>query len=114
VNTLNYMDFYQKALVPIGENDLSCYKNATTTLQAGHSHWLIALVGELKNIDKEFYCWKVSIYPADSEGSFSFKSPFYSSTIFDCIHKAYEHAASLESYSKNDLLHSSNIQANVS
>ena len=113
MNTINYMDFYQKALVPIGENDLNCYKNETA-FQANYSHWLIALVGELKNIDKEFYCWKVAIYPADSAGGFSFRSPIYSSTLFDCIHKAFEHATNVERASRNDLLHPTTLQTNVS
>lgn len=115
MNALNYKDFYQKALIPIGEKDFFSFKESIPTIQHNYSHWLIALVGERKDIEKEFYCWKVTIYPADSSGSFSWKSPCYSSLLFDCIHKAYNHALDLEKFSKNDELYSSNnIQAIVS
>ena len=115
MNALNYKDFYQKALIPIGEKDYYFFKETTHSIPSTHSHWLIALVGELKDIEKEFYCWKVTIYPADSNGSFSWKSPCYSSSLFDCIHMAYNHALELENFSKNDELYSSNnIQAIVS
>ena len=108
MNTQNYKDFYQKALVPIGEKDHSSFKETTPSNQHHHSHWLIALVGEQENIEKEFYSWKVTIFPSDSNGSFSWKSPCYLSTIFDCIHLAYKHALELETFSKNDELYSSN------
>lgn len=115
MNALNYKDFYQKALIPIGEKDYFSFKETTPSIQQNHSHWLIALEGEQNGSEKEFYCWKVKIYPADSDGSFSWKSPCYISSLFDCIHMAYNHALTLETFSKNDELYSSNnIQASVS
>ncbi|MFO1445696.1 hypothetical protein KDN24_21350 [Bacillus sp. Bva_UNVM-123] len=113
--TPNYKDFYQKALIPIGENDFKNLIQSYPSIQNDQPHWLIALVGELKNIEKEFYCWKVTIFVADSDGSFSWKSPCYSSSLYDCIHEAYKHAVHLEQFSKHDQLYSSNnLQASVS
>lgn len=112
--SFNYRDFYQKALIPIGENDYVCLKNAAATDFANHSHWLIALEGQLKSIEKEYYCWTVSVYPADSNGSFLWNTPCYTSSKYDCIHMAFEHASDIEKCSKNDQLYSTNIQASVS
>ncbi|KAB2337306.1 hypothetical protein F7731_06745 [Cytobacillus depressus] len=106
----NYKDFFQKALIPIGQNDLNCLKNMEICDFCKHSHWLIALEGNLKSPDVEYYIWKVTIYPSDSNGSFSWNTPYYSSPIYDSIHKAYDQAKTLEKCSKNDKLHSIQIQ----
>lgn len=100
----NYKDFYQKALVPIGTNDRNCFKDFQSANLPEHSHWLIALEGETKDQETVFYIWKVTIYPSDSNGSFSWNSPYYSSSIFDSIHTAYNHAKDIEKYSKDDQL----------
>ena len=110
----NYKDFYQKALVPIGMNDKNCLKDMGTAEFPQHSHWLIALEGEINDQDKVFYLWRVTIYPSDSNGSFSWHSPYYSSPIYDSIHIAYDHAKTLENCSKNDQLYFSNLKENIS
>lgn len=112
--SFNYRDFYQKALIPIGEKDYLCLKNMAKTDSAHHSHWLIALEGQQKKIDKEFYCWTVTVYPADANGNFSQNPPCYSSSKYDCIHRAFEHASELEKSGKSDQLFSTNIQSSVS
>ncbi|WP_026584758.1 hypothetical protein [Bacillus sp. J33] len=91
----NYIDFYQKCLLPAGVGD--------PALSAGHTHWLIAIEGQRKEQEKEFYCWKVSVYPSNSEGSFSWKEKVYSS-LYECIHKAFDHAKELEENVKNSQL----------
>ncbi|KON89314.1 hypothetical protein AF332_22555 [Sporosarcina globispora] len=92
----NYFDFYQKCLIPAGSDESSP--------SAGHTHWLIALEGQVKEQEKEFYCWKVTIYPSDSEGSFTWNEVLYSSSLYECIHKAFEHARELEENAKNSQL----------
>ncbi|MFE8698020.1 hypothetical protein ACFYKT_16890 [Cytobacillus sp. FJAT-53684] len=114
MNGPNYKDFYQKALIPIGSNDLIHFKELTAYEHANHSHWLIALVGELKDIEKEFYSWKVTIYPSDMSGSFSWNNTCYTSLNFDCFHQAYNHAKNIEKYGKEDQLYPLNIRENVS
>jgi hypothetical protein len=89
----NYIDFYQKSLIPADSSDPS--------LSAGHTHWLIALEGQLKEQEKEFYCWKVSVYPSNSEGSFSWNQELYSSPLYECIHQAFDHAKELENHVKD-------------
>ncbi|GLB60426.1 hypothetical protein [Cytobacillus sp. NCCP-133] len=92
----NYIDFYQKSLIPAGAADPS--------LSFGYTHWLIALEGQLKEQEKEFYCWKVLIYPSNSEGSFSWNKELYSSPHYECIHKAFDHAKELEANVKGSQL----------
>ncbi|MBU8877604.1 hypothetical protein BGM26_01205 [Bacillus sp. FJAT-29790] len=104
-----YEDFYQKAPIPMGTNDLNCLKETFASSQLKHSHWLIALEGQLKDLETEYYCWKVTVYSSDSNGCFAWNPPCYSSSIFDCIHKAYEHANELERYGRNDQLFSTNL-----
>lgn len=109
----NYKDFYQKALIPIGNNDKNCLKAIKSENLSEHSHWLIALEGEVKNQKALFYLWKVTIYPSDSNGSFIWNSPYYSSPIYDSFHLAYNHATDLEKYSKNDVLFFTNLRENI-
>ncbi|MBS4189008.1 hypothetical protein KHA94_02105 [Bacillus sp. FJAT-49705] len=110
----NYKDFYQKALVPIGTNDFKCLNDLDEVDKLKHSHWLIALEGEIRNLDKEYYTWKITIYPSDSNGNFSWNTLYYSSPIFDSFHLAYEHAKNLEKYSVNDKLFSAKIRESAS
>lgn len=97
----NYKDFYQKALVPNADDPIM------------HSHWLIALEGELKEPGIEYYIWRVTIYPSDSNGSFSWNTLYYSSPVYDCIHSAYNHANDLEKSGKNDQLHFSRLRESI-
>lgn len=101
----NYRDFYQKAIVPIGANDTHCIEDFLSTDSLMYSHWLIALEGSLTNQETEYYCWKVTIYPSDCNGRFTWNTVLYTSTTFDSIHDAYIHAKTLEDSCKNDHLH---------
>ncbi|MCS0791666.1 hypothetical protein NX021_26485 [Cytobacillus firmus] len=89
----NYLDFYQKCLIPAN--------GADSFLPAGQTHWLIALEGQLKEQEKEYYLWKVTLYPSNSEGSFIWNKALYSSSLYECIHKAFEHAKELEANVKD-------------
>lgn len=108
----NFHDFYQKALIPMGSNDsILVAKNSFS--QA--THWLIALENELKpQQSSEYYHWKVSIYPADAEGSFNWNQVLYSSSGMDSIDEAMELARTFESYSKTDILHTANLLEKIS
>lgn len=110
----NYRDFYQKAIIPIGLKDLYHFKETSGHSHTIPTHWLIALEGQLKDIDYEFYTWIVSIYPSDSDGRFSWNTSCYTSPIYNCIHQAYEHANVLERSGKSDQLFTSNNKEDVS
>ncbi|WP_102271652.1 hypothetical protein [Cytobacillus massiliigabonensis] len=114
MNVANYRDFYQKALIPIGLNDLYHFKEISGNNHLIPTHWLIALEGQLKDIENEFYTWIVSIYPSDSNGSFSWNASCYTSSIYHCIHQAYEHANELERTGKNGQLFTSKNKEDVS
>lgn len=110
----NYRDFYQKSIIPMGSNDQSVLSGSDISPHtAGHTHWLIALEGETRQ-DKLFYVWKVTIYPADSEGSFDPANQFFSSSEYDCINKAFEYARELEQHGKNDVLLSIQLNEKIS
>jgi hypothetical protein len=111
----NYRDFYQKALLPIGFSDRSelTKTDFNDDLTVGATHWLIALDGELAANSKEFYHWKVKIYPSNSEGTFSWNKPYYSSSAMDSFDHAIELARSFESYSKNDQMFSIKFQNTI-
>ncbi|MBG9443442.1 hypothetical protein ABE67_12190 [Cytobacillus firmus] len=101
-----FYDFYQKCLIPANSED--------SYLSTGHTHWLIALEGQLKEQEKEFYCWKVTIYPSDSEGCFSWNEVLYSSSLHECIHKAFEHAREIEANVKDSQFNFLNRQEKIS
>jgi hypothetical protein len=111
----NYRDFYQKALLPIGLADRSGLANAkfSNEVQPFTTHWLIALEGELASNSKEFYHWKVNVYPSNSEGTFTWNKPFYSSSAMDSFDHAIELARTFETYSKNDQVLSSALQHKI-
>jgi hypothetical protein len=115
MKTPNYHDFYQKALIPIGVNDLvslqaseAYYPNLPST------HWLIAVEGVQLPQSKIYYHWKVSIFPADCEGDFNWKKPYYCSPNMELIDHANLFASSLVAASKNDNLSSSTILEKIS
>lgn len=112
----NHRDFYQKALIPIGNRDRSAFNvGAVTEHPPLFTHWLIALEGELKpQQPREYYHWKVSIYPANGDGAFNWNRVYYSSQGMDSIDQAIELARTIETYSTNDELHSSNLQEKIS
>lgn len=116
MNYPNFRDFYQKALIPIGSNDQVAFlANRTSDPPLLSTHWLIALENEQKpKQSKEVYQWKVSIYPANADGAFSWNHAYYTSQGIDSIDEAILLAQRFESYSKNDELLKSNLQEKIS
>ena len=115
MKTPNYHNFYQKALIPIGLNDLILLKESDSSyLDLPFTHWLIAVEGEQLPQPKIYFKWKVSIYPADCDGDFNWKKPFYCSPIMLSMDSAHELACSLVKSSKQDELLSLNLQEKIS
>jgi hypothetical protein len=113
MNFPNYRDFYQKALIPIGSADQTELTSAEFDFQSFSTHWLIALEGELATKPNEYYHWKVKIFPSNSEGTFNWNKPFYTSTEFKSFDTAIEVSRTFESYSKNDQIHTTNLQEKI-
>ncbi|MEH7334826.1 hypothetical protein V7161_19475 [Neobacillus drentensis] len=108
MKTPNYHDFYEKALIPIGLNDLNFLKDTEAHCPVSPpTHWLIAVEGVQLAQEKIYYHWKVSVYPADCEGDFNWKTPYYCSANMESIDSAIAFASSLVSSSKRDELTSS-------
>lgn len=115
MKTPNYHDFYQKALVPIGLNDLMAYQESELYYPSSpSSHWLIAVEGVQLPQPKIYYHWKVSIYPADCEGDFNWKKPFYCSPNMEQMDNAIALARNFITYSQNDELCSSTLLEKIS
>lgn len=113
MNYPNFHDFYQKALIPMGSNDYSALAANNPFSQS--THWLIALEGELKpQQSREYYHWKVSIYPSNADGAFNWNQSLYTSSGMDSIDEAMELARTFESYSKTDILHTANLLEKIS
>lgn len=117
MNGPNYRDFYQKALIPIGLKDQAAlldldFHQANQTLFP--SHWLIALESVLASSIKEYYHWKVSIYPSNFHGTFQWDHPFYSFPPLESIDNALEIVRMLEAYCKSDELLATNLQEKIS
>lgn len=115
MKTPNYHDFYQVALVPIGCNDQQSLKETDAYYPGSKStHWLIAVEGVQLPQPKIYYHWKVSIYPADSEGDFNWRKPFYCSANTEIIDHAIKLACSLTASSKKDELSSTAFLEKIS
>jgi hypothetical protein len=115
MKTPNYHDFYQKALIPIGFNDLRALKEFESyEIDSNFTHWLIAVEGEQLPQPNIYFLWKVSIYPSNVEGDFNWKKPFYCSPIMQSMDSAHELACSLVSSSKLDRLSTLNLQEKIS
>lgn len=106
MRTPNYHDFYEKAFISIGLNDLDSLKKSTTDCHLEFTHWLIAVEGVQLPQSKIYYHWKVSIYPATKEGDFNWKTPYYCSANMELIDSAITLASSLTESSKKDDLSS--------
>jgi hypothetical protein len=115
MKTPNYHDFYQKALIPIGFNDLLALKEfESTNFDSPSTHWLIAVEGEQLPQPKIYFHWKVSIYPSKEDGDFNWKKPFYCSSIMESMDIAHELACSLVTSSRLDQLSTLNLQEKIS
>ncbi|WHY02197.1 hypothetical protein [Neobacillus sp. DY30] len=115
MKTPNYHDFYQKALIPIGYNDLLALKEyGTYDCDSPSTHWLIAVEGEQLPQSNIYFHWKVSIYPSNVEGDFNWKRPFYCSPIMVSIDSAHELACSLVTSGKLDQLTAISLQEKIS
>lgn len=96
INVPNYREFYQKALIPMNENDKQHFckdycGDCGDCLKV--NHWLVALEGNPEAPTSEIYEWNVVVYPAQETGVFwSLKPPFYSSSKRYSISKAIEEA----------------------
>ncbi|MFP7295929.1 hypothetical protein [Neobacillus niacini] len=114
MKTPNYHDFYQKALIPIGCNDLVALKEYESYDFDAPSHWLIAVEGEQLPLSRIYFHWKVSIYPSNVDGDFNWKKPFYCSPIMESMDHAHELACTLTATSKRDQLSTFNLQEKIS
>lgn len=115
MKTPNYHDFYQKALTPIGVNDLLALQESEhIRFDSPSTHWLIAVEGLQLPQQKIYYHWKVSIYPADCEGDFNWRKPFYCSQPMESMDSANTLASSFVKLSKLDNLSSLNLQEKIS
>lgn len=83
----NYVDFYQKAIIPIESSKMKANSTA-------YSHWLIAIEGKLEK--KKKYSWCVSVYPSSKNGRFAWNDLVYESRPFDSFSAACEHARQTE------------------
>jgi hypothetical protein len=107
LKTPNYHNFYQKALIPIGLQDLmSLQESKAYNYDSPSTHWLIAVEGVQLPQPKIYYHWKVSIYLADCEGDFNWKKPYFFSGNMKLIDHANEFASSLVVSIKKDELSS--------
>ncbi|QCJ41865.1 hypothetical protein FAY30_08155 [Bacillus sp. S3] len=115
MKTPNYHDFYQKAFVPIGLNDLlSLQESEAYSPDSPFTHWLIAVEGVQLPQPKIYYHWKVTIYPADKEGNFNWKRPYYCSADMKLIDHAITLASALTASSKKDELSSAALLEKIS
>lgn len=114
MQTPNLRDFYQKALIPIGMNDKIALMETGSQSRLPSSHWLIVLEGDQIPQPKEYFYWKVCIYPSNCDGSFEWQKPIYSSKSMESMDEALELARSLENYSQNDQLFTFTFQEKIS
>ncbi|WP_318504995.1 hypothetical protein [Bacillus sp. T3] len=92
----SYREFYPKSLISMGEKDRTSLNNSESSL----THWLVSLEGYPKP-NEEYYHWKVSVYPADSGGTFNWNTPLYRSPRFINFDEAYAKAVELEETCQN-------------
>lgn len=94
----NYLEFYQKALIPIGANDQKSLLMKGIPVDSDSSHWLIALDGNpvKKKRRAYIYTWRVAIFQVNSEGYCLLKQPYYVSESYHDFEEAYEEAKELE------------------
>lgn len=110
----SYREFYQRALILIGENDRSSVraKEANGEVDDFLTHWLIALEGNEANAQSDIYHWKVMVYPANTKGSFKYDNPYLVSPHYQSFHEAVDYIRELETFAKEDQLGNSLSIAN--
>jgi hypothetical protein len=100
--SINFTDFYQKPLIPIGVNDSLLDQMASSF---GHStHWLIVLTGSQKEKGSDWYHWRVVVFPSDSLGCVNYSVPYFVSPFIELFNDAYEYAKQLETMAFQDQL----------
>lgn len=115
MQTPNYRDFYQKALIPIGLNDMMALKESgIQQIDSPTTHWLVGIQGETIQQPKGYYHWKVSIYPSNYEGAFDWNHPFYCSDLMQSMDNAINLAKTFIDCCQNDKLSPSTIKEKIS
>ncbi|WP_043933522.1 hypothetical protein [Bacillus sp. EB01] len=108
-----YREFYPTAMLQIGQNDSAILRDSCLT-NSGPTHWLIALQEEKIELPEDYCHWKVVVYTADSEGSFNWETPYYSSPLFNAIESAIELAQHYQQCGTNDELCSLDLNTKIS
>lgn len=103
----NYNEFYQRALILIGEMDRSSIKEKIPSIEdfESRTHWLLALQGSELDKTTGVYHWNVVVYPSKSCGNFNYKQPYFVSPFFLTFNEAIEFIKDLETKAKEDQLH---------
>ncbi|MBM4764323.1 hypothetical protein [Bacillus sp. B15-48] len=95
----NYLDFYDKTLIPTSAQSLPGFFEKTHDLPAP-AYWLIALEGR-SGTKSSVYVWRVSIFAVDNEGCYDANLAYYSTEYFDNIDEALEKCRQLENEMEN-------------
>lgn len=112
----NFREFYQKALLPIGELDKQVFHH---TFHGDHeqltfaTHWLVALEGNPVQKNSEKYHWQVLVYPSNIDGVFHYKYPHFVSEYMNTMDHAIELARELENRAKNEGICHCSCQLNL-
>ncbi|WP_053361988.1 hypothetical protein [Bacillus sp. FJAT-27251] len=102
-----YLDFYSTALVPAMPYD-SKFLPGPVTKRPASSHWLIALEG-MPLPEGNLYTWKVSVFAANSDGTFNANKACFSSESFPRLDEAYKMAGLM----KNEMRAQETIPADL-
>lgn len=112
----NFKEFYQKALIPVGEHDQQLLlqsrkeKNESDTIT---THWLIALEGDVIKKGSEMYHWKVVVYPSTLNGAITCKKPFFISPFFKTMYEAIDFSREIERQATADILTTNQLNVNI-
>ncbi|RBW69180.1 hypothetical protein [Bacillus taeanensis] len=105
-NAPNFSEFYQKPLILIGENDRLSVLNKTLNAETlpPFTHWLIAVEGSEINPKTKAFQWSVVVFPANIDGGFNYKFPYYISAFFLSITEAIKYTKEIEQLALQDQL----------
>jgi hypothetical protein len=99
----NFREFYQRALIRIGENDrLSALKCSADSDRC--THWLLALEGNVVGKETEAYHWKVVVYPTNMKGSCDYHVPYFVSSLYFSFNDVVDYIRELEKMALDDQL----------